>query len=264
MTNSRFEDLERRCLKIKRKRIAKIVFICILLSLVGFGYFYTTVKPLSSTLASPIESVDKKNSSILVPEDTNVTVKELNVTVTQAIKVEENSSKNIEEKQDESLVSYDTLMLSPKMTLNPSQKKSPPSEEKINLAPPSKALAKETIGEMEDFLGKPESKKPLSISVTSLSNEEALLKNFHSSKSFSEALALAHFYFDRQEYVKAISWAKESSKLKPVSDEPWLLYAKSKFHLGDRAEAIRSLELFLGYVNSKEVKDLLLFYKGQQ
>ena len=59
-------------------------------------------------------------------------------------------------------------------------------------------------------------------------------------------------------------WAKESSKLEPISDKPWLIYAKSKFHLGERAEAIRSLELISGYVNSNEVKELLNFYKGQQ
>jgi len=269
MTNSRFEDLERRCLAMRRTRIAKVVFMCIAISLAGFGYFYNTLKPSFPITILPkvplVVSEEIVSSPILKHEEGNKTTQELNATNKEEVLVAEiNDSKSIENLKDASSTRYDTLLLSAKIVKNSHQKSTAPLEEKINLAPPTKELPKETLPEIEDFLGKPESKKPLSMSITSLSSEEALLKNFHSSKSFSEALALTHFYFEQKEYVKAISWAKESSKLKPVSDEPWILYAKSKFHLGDKAEAIRSLELFLGYVNSKEVKDLLLFYKGQQ
>ncbi|MDD3344424.1 MAG: CDC27 family protein, partial [Sulfurospirillaceae bacterium] len=108
-----------------------------------------------------------------------------------------------------------------------------------------------------------EAKKPLNMSVKSLGSEEALLKNFHSANTFNTAYELAEFYFNAKEYPKAIVWAKESSKLGPTSEKPWIIYAKSKFYLGEKTEAIRALEIYLGYSSSKEVKDLLNFYKGQ-
>ena len=256
MTNSRFEDLERRCQKIRRNRIAKIVSICVVISLAGFGYFYYTLQkvPLTAEIQKPIKEsmVPEVNTSI--PSDTKI--EEANQT--SEILSEANVSLVSETTKKTADNEYDTLMLSPKMKAILTKKL--PTEEKIHLDPPVKTEALP----MEDFLAKPEPKKTLSMSVTSLSSEEALLKNFHSSNAFAEAIALAHFYFERKEYVKAIAWCKESSKLKPVSDEPWLLYAKAKFHLGERTEAIRSLELFLSYVNSKDVRELLTFYKGQQ
>ena len=75
---------------------------------------------------------------------------------------------------------------------------------------------------------------------------------------------MAHFFWERKSYSEVILWAKEASKRDSRSDLPWILYAKAKFSLGDRAVAIRSLELFLAYINSKEVEVLLNFYKGQE
>lgn len=264
MTNSRFEDLERRCLKMKRARIAKVVLACVLVCMAIFTYIFMTQKVMLNRFSNTI-GMSQNNMTSIVSEEKNVTAMpvEVNATVDENATKDVNHSKPIEESNETVQGAYDTLMLSAKIKKD-SWSKTVPIEEKIVLAPPVKNENHEKIPEIEDFSMKPEQRKALSISVTSLSNEEALLKNFHSSKSFNEALALAHYYFDKKEYVKAISWSKESSKLKPISDEPWLLYAKSKFHLGDRAEAIRSLELFSGYVNSKDVKDLLLFYKGQQ
>lgn len=259
MTNSRFEDLERRCQKIRRQRIAKTVSMCVLISLAGFCYFYYIwyEAPLNVELQKPSKDTIVEDTNVSMPFDTNTKTEELNQT--SKISSESNNLSIISEAINKPVENeYDTLILSPKVKAI--QTKKLPIEEKIHLDPPTKTEALP----MEDFLAKPEPKKTLSMSITSLSSEEALLKNFHSSNAFSEAIALAHFYFERKEYVKAIAWCKESSKLKPVSDEPWLLYAKAKFHLGERTEAIRSLELFLSYVNSKDVRELLTFYKGQQ
>lgn len=98
----------------------------------------------------------------------------------------------------------------------------------------------------------------------SFNEEQQLLKRFQAKQNFPHAYALAHFYWERKSYSEVILWAKEASKRDSRSALPWILYAKAKFSLGDRAEAIRSLELFLGYINSKEVEELLNFYKGQE
>lgn len=262
MTNSRFEDLERRCFRLKRARIIKIVFACVSVTIVALGSFYATHEPKHVLTQETIQPAQPTNDGVVV-QDKNVSVpleiqKEETATASSSAQSQEALSHQGENtKPLEGDNAYDTLMLSAKVK-HDSKKGTLPKEEKIDLREPVIKIP------IEDFLAMPEEKKTLNIAVKSLSDEEALLKNFQSSNTFATAIALAQFYFDKKEYIKAISWAKESSKLEPVSDKPWIIYAKSKFHLGERAEAIRSLELFVGYVNSKEAKELLTFYKGQQ
>lgn len=258
MTNSRFEDLERRCQKIKRARIAKVVLTCAFITVFVFGYMYFTLK---------VDSIDAIQvvSEIAPLQNTNTTMSAIEKVV-QVPQVE--SSKEVQtQSEDNSTMmdpKYDTLMLSPNIKNNINSNKKTPLEEKINLDPPTKTTGMLDFDGKEEKRTAEETKKIINLSVKSMGEEEALLKNFQSSNNFKTAYSLAEFYFNKKEYTKAISWAKDSSKLEPTSDKPWIIYAKSKFYLGDKSEAIRSLEVFLAYTSSKEVKDLLIFYKGQQ
>lgn len=258
MTNSRFEDLERRCQKIKRVRIAKVVLVCALLAVFVFAYMYFTLKvdgsdaPLSTSEVSPSPNTQTTTSAI----EKVVVVPQVESTQEAQIESEENSTMMNPK--------YDTLMLSPNIKNNIIGNKKTPLEEKINLDPPIKSNGMLDFDGREEKRTVEETKKLINLSIKSVGDEEALLKNFHSSNNFKTAYSLAEFYFNKKEYLKAISLSKESSRLDPTSDKPWIIYAKSKFYLGDKSEAIRSLEVFLAYTSSKEVKDLLIFYKGQQ
>ncbi|MDD2383690.1 MAG: CDC27 family protein [Sulfurospirillaceae bacterium] len=254
MTNSRFEDLERRCQKIKRARIAKIVLFFTFISFLVSGYFYINSanfildKSTIGTLSTAPTALIETNTS--VPQQSD----EKNET---QITAEENITLD-NEKQ-----SYDTLLLAPKIKNNMKQLQLP-REENIALAPPIRNREVKDFTLNDELKAPGEPKTVINMSVKSLGMEESLLKNFHSTSTFKTAFELANYYFDSKEYTKAIVWAKEASKLGPTSEQPWLIYAKSKFHLGEKDEAIRSLEIYLGYSSSKEVKDLLNFYKGQQ
>ncbi len=207
--------MQRRCQKIKRARIAKVVLLCVGLILLALGLCYQSLINTKS-LPSLYKSLNVEKDALESKNSILIGQKRLMENKQRALN-EANSS-------NEEINNDDTLRLNPTV-------KQLPTVKKIEL------------------------KAPI---------EEVLLKNFHLENTFATASILAQFYFEKKEYGKAIEWAKESSKLEPVSDKPWLIYAKTKFHLGERAEAVRSLELFLGYVNSNEVKELLNFYKGQQ
>lgn len=215
MTSTRFEELERRCSKLKKARIIRLVFIIASLFLVGFSSYYWTNHSHISLVVTP--------TSIPTPVATEV----------QSIIVSD---------QNES-----------------------------NLTMPEKTIVPEIVPEEILFLAPQLSKKDAKLPVNetktttnSLSVEAQLLKNYNTVQNFDNAYALAYFYFERQSYSDVIIWAKETSKHNSSSEKPWILYAKAKFLLGDRAEAIRSLELYLGYINSKEAHELLNFYKGQE
>ena len=94
--------------------------------------------------------------------------------------------------------------------------------------------------------------------------EDKLLASLQKSSSYETALALAQFYVDNGAFADAVLYAKKASMYDKTSAKPWLLYAQAKEALGQKEEAIRSLELFLSYSNSEEVATLLTLYKGQK
>lgn len=215
MTSARFEELEKRCAKLKKARIIRIVFIIASLFLVGFGSYYWMHHNAQAPLViAPIPPVQTVQVQTLVSEQNQSTA----VTTEQE---ESNASKTIEE---------ETLFLAPHIYKND---------------------AKLPLDETQ-------------AAARSLNQEQQLLKHYNAVQNFNNAYALAHFYFEQKSYSEVVTWAKEASKHNSRSEKPWILYAKAKFYLGDRAEAIRSLELFLSYINSKEAQELLNFYKGQE
>ena len=214
MTSSRFEELEKRCVRLKKARILRLVSLLACLFLGSFGIYYWLNHAHQGVNENTHASVHDANASIPILSD-------INETTTQKVEV-------IPISQMEA--SAETLFLAPHVY---------------------KDKTKLPSAELEE-------------AKRSLNEEQHLLKVFQAEQNFSNAYALAHFYFERKSYSEVILWAKEASKRDSRSDLPWILYAKSKFYLGDRAEAIRSLELFLGYINSKEAQALLNFYKGQE
>lgn len=215
MTSARFEELEKRCAKLKKARIIRIVFMIASLFLVSFGCYYwmshNSNEPLTVT-AVVIPQTVPVQTPILDNNESNVTLLR---------QEEQNLSQIIED---------ETLFLAPHISIKNAK------------------------------LPKDETQAATRL----LSHEQELLKRYNTVQNFDNAYALADFYFEQKSYGEVITWAKEASKHYSRSEKPWILYAKAKFYLGDRAEAIRSLELFLSYINSKEAQELLNFYKGQE
>ncbi|MDD3344248.1 MAG: hypothetical protein PHR87_11825, partial [Sulfurospirillaceae bacterium] len=135
MTNSRFEDLERRCQKLKRARIAKIVLLFASISFLIGGYFY-----MNNITAAPVK---------VVPLPTTITpaVENNNTSVTPPTSEEDNNTLNVVEEnitQESEKQNYDTLLLAPKVK-GSGKKVQLPVEENVVLAPPAQNL------EMKDF-----------------------------------------------------------------------------------------------------------------
>ena len=219
MTKARFEELEKRCAKLKKVRILRFVFSLALLFLVGFGGFYWMHRNDSPSV---VVAKTVPVSPPIQPEVISVPL----------LSDQNESNRSLEETTPMSLESSvdETLFLEPHVYKNE---------------------AKLPASETEE-------------ATRSLKEEHQLLKQYNTTPNFDNAYALAEFYFGRKAYPEVIAWAKEASKYNSSSNKPWLLYAKAKFYSGDRTEAIRSLELFLSYINSTEIQELLNFYKGQE
>jgi len=224
MTKARFEELEKRCSKLKKVRILRFSFTIALFFLVGFGGYYW------------MHHNDIK--SVVVVETAPIKIQQPPQIQPKVIAMPSLSDQN------------ESNMTLIKMT--PSVIKEVSPDETLFLAPHVyKDTAKLPVLETEE-------------ATRSLKEEHLLLQHYKEVPNFDNAYALSEFYFGRKAYTEVIMWAKEASKYNTSSEKPWILYAKAKFYSGDRTEAIRSLELFLSYINSNEIQELLNFYKGQE
>ena len=102
-----------------------------------------------------------------------------------------------------------------------------------------------------------EDSNPFKLEVKERKTLYSLLKRDKDQNSYSSAVNVAGFYFDEEDYEKAITWAVKASKKEPKKSRPWIIYAKSKAHLGKTDVAKKALSIYLKHTNSKEVQNLL-------
>lgn len=87
---------------------------------------------------------------------------------------------------------------------------------------------------------------------------KSIEEHFKNSKDPKDALALAKDYYAKKDYKNAAKWAFELNKLDKNNADSWLIFAKSKYNVGNKKDAIKVLEAFLTQASNKqEVKDLI-------
>ncbi|UFH58604.1 CDC27 family protein [Sulfurovum mangrovi] len=91
-------------------------------------------------------------------------------------------------------------------------------------------------------------------SVTAYKDVE---RRFYQTHDADDSLFLAKSYFNRGEYKKAEYWALQTNKVDSSIEESWLLFAHAKAKLGQKNDAIKVLNSYIGKSNSLEARRLL-------
>lgn len=103
----------------------------------------------------------------------------------------------------------------------------------------------EKINHLQNELDKKEALKlkikSYELSIKSL--EQSFLKN----ENIEIALRLAHYYFNKKDYKKALKYSFRANTMDKSRAESWLLYSKSLLGLGKKDEAQRVLDLYKQY-----------------
>ncbi len=102
---------------------------------------------------------------------------------------------------------------------------------------------------------------PVKFEVKEYKGIESLKERYLRSPSYEIAIKLANDYMKKRDYQNAVEWALKASRLNTKSIEPWLIYAKSKYNLGQKERAIKVLELLNSKKSSKRVQELLISLK---
>ena len=87
---------------------------------------------------------------------------------------------------------------------------------------------------------------------------ESIEEHFKNSKDPKDALALARDYYSKKDYKNAAKWAFELNNLDKKNADGWLIFAKSKYNVGNKKDALKVLEAYLSQASNKqEVQNLI-------
>lgn len=87
------------------------------------------------------------------------------------------------------------------------------------------------------------------------------LKAYSAHPRYETAMVIARDYYAKGNFSDAAVWAKKANQLNREAEEAWLLYAKSYYAQGKKADAVSILELYLNYKDSRAAQDLLRSWK---
>ena len=239
MTDIAFEELQKRCKKLKNKRLLKWFLVFVLLAgIITFTVvnFYID-RPIKKVM--PIKKIVK--SVKLKPVKPKVVLPKIKKIIQIPIK------KKIIKKD-----SYDTIILKSNIVI-PKVK----NKQKIKNFVVKKEIKKVLKVQKEQ-------KPTVDIKVTSLKDEQSLVKSNQEHESFDSTLGLAKYYYLHSKYEKAIYFAKKSNHYKPSSFKPWKYYAKSKIKQKKKSEAIEAIKLYLSYFNSDDAVKMLQEIGGKK
>ncbi len=269
MTNRAFEELERRCKNMDRRRYIKwflILFSVFIVFLFAYFQFFenrqvATKKDTREYKKGLAKEIIKSKNIVKTKQKSEISgqVYQKKI-VANKIKpkkiVKKIKSLPKEEKRviSKKIPDYNTLLLNPHIVIP-----------KIAEYKESDKKALKSVSQKTDTFKKNTDikKKKFNIKVKSFKDEKSLLKDNRVNENFETTMKLSGYYFDKSEYQKAIYWSKKANHYKPSSFKPWFIYAKAKIKQHKRSEAIKAIEIFLSYFDSNNARKFLLKIKGK-
>jgi hypothetical protein len=106
--------------------------------------------------------------------------------------------------------------------------------------------------------------KKINLNGSSANYIETMIRKFSKSKNSRDALLLAKAFYIKQDYRNSEKWALTANKLDSSQDESWHIFAKSKFKLGQKNEALRILSTYYKKSHSPKTKALILKIKTER
>lgn len=125
-----------------------------------------------------------------------------------------------------------------------------PVEEKINLGAENVNLKNSGTEAQKGFKFEIQSSN-LDISVDELKTK------FDKNNSSDLAVLIAKKYYDIEDYKSSEKWALIANELNSDNEESWVIFAKSKYNLGQKYDAVKVLRIYNDKANSKEIEELI-------
>ena len=125
-----------------------------------------------------------------------------------------------------------------------------PTEEIINFDSEKPMVAK-NMGGLQNL-----NKFQIQSSDSEISVDELTAK-LDKSNSSDIAVLIARRYYDIKDYKNSEKWALIANELDSNNEESWIIFAKSKYNLKQKDDAISVLKIYNDKANSSSVEDLM-------
>lgn len=125
-----------------------------------------------------------------------------------------------------------------------------PTEEKINFDSDGSFSSKNTSS------GQGINKFQIQSSTSEISVDELKAK-FDKANSSDIAVLIAKRYYSTKDYQNSEKWALIANELDSNNEESWIIFAKSKYNLKQKNDAISVLKIYNDKANSANIEDLM-------
>jgi len=256
---------------LSHKKLGLLIITILLIAFIfGVFLFFSNAKNKKETTNTP--TLVEKNLTI------QTDIKEKNITFTET-----NVSKNIledgkqkseqakerfesDKKQDE-LAEKIAKKLEQSIKLNEDNKEQVLDKKqrsgggwlKLNLPTENENIQNEQPLPNEEIIElEPKAKPKIDIQISSENNEISMLKeNFNKSKNPEIALKRARKCYQDKRYSDTIKWALSANNLDSSIEESWVMFAKAKYMLKQKDDALRALEEYNKNKNKPEINELI-------
>jgi len=273
-------QLEKKYSKYLFKKIFKLILLFLLFFAVilsGSYYFFIYAKSNKKIHKNIDKNIPKsKLKKIEIKKNTS----SINTTIEKVVKIEDNISKNspvvirdinatnkevIVRKIDNSHTIENKLFFHIKPSGDLSLENTPRKtlslniiseykEKNIrkNIRKPNKKVNKNDTIEEEKI-----SKPKIKIEMQDIDSVRYLKTKYEKTHNIIFALMLCEEFYSQKDYAASLKWSIIANDIDNQSERSWIWFAKSKFRLGKKDDAIRALKAFLR-TSSSNAAELLL------
>lgn len=271
-----YEEYEKKnknsLLKLLSHKKLSLLIIAILLIVFIFGtfLFFSNAKNKKETTNTP--TLVEKNLTIQTDiKEKNITFAETNVSkniLEDGKQKSEQAKERFEsdKKQDE-LAEKIAKKLEQSIKLNEDNKEQAPDKKqrsgggwlKLNLPTENENIQNEQPLPNEEIIElEPKAKPKIDIQISSENNEISMLKeDFNKNKNPEIALKIARKCYQDKRYSDTIKWALSANNLDSSIEESWVMFAKAKYMLKQKDDALRALEEYNKNKNKPEINELI-------
>ena len=244
---------------LSHKKLGLLIITILLIVFIFSAFlFFSNAKNKKETTSTP--ALVEKNLTI------QTDIKEKNITF-----AETNVSKNILEDGKQKSEQAKERFESDKKQDELAEKIAKKLEQSIKLNEDSKEQAsdkKQRSGggwlklnlptENENIQLEPKANPKIDIQISSENNEISMLKeNFNKNKNPEIALKIARKCYQDKRYSDTIKWALSANNLDSSIEESWVMFAKAKYMLKQKDDALRALEEYNKNKNKPEINELI-------
>ena len=98
----------------------------------------------------------------------------------------------------------------------------------------------------------------IDIQISNANDEISILKDkFNKNKNVKNALDIAGKYYEEKRYSDAIKWALTANDIDSSSEESWIIFAKAKYMLKQKDDALRALMEYNKKINKPVINELI-------